>query len=146
MVFRKPEVRVGEEAAFQSVGAPGDRTIVVSVQSCMTVHPPPPSFAQSHVQFLDGSQNNDTYEVLQTWLTSDLPTSGALGVGRPALGDACERGGGCDYGAGVCGPLWGRGGEGGFTLGNMCFLDAIFWGMLGESERKGGRYDVGRGR
>ncbi|KAI9568859.1 Gryzun, putative trafficking through golgi-domain-containing protein [Boletus coccyginus] len=79
----KPGVSLVKTLVLMSSGAPGDRTIDVSVQSSTTVQPPPPSLAESHTrspspsEILDELQNRDTCEVLQTLL---IPTSSVFMV------------------------------------------------------------------
>lgn len=172
----KPGVSSVKTLVLMSSGAPGDRTIDVSVQSSTTVQPPPPSLAESHIrspspsETPDGLQNRDTCEFLRTLL---IPTSSAFMVRQdvayqrslrppPAPSDlsVLER------------PHWEAhvSGEAVVTTVVECAAPCgvevekvvlrqvvgvssmrIFWGqvadrMVGESEREDRRYDVGRGR
>ncbi|KAF8549955.1 hypothetical protein OG21DRAFT_1420431 [Imleria badia] len=77
----KPGVSVVKTLVLMSSGAPGDRTIDVSVQSSTTLRPASPSQSQagspSPSETLDASQNHEAGEILRTLL---IPTSSAFVV------------------------------------------------------------------
>lgn len=75
----KPGVSVVKTLVLMSSGAPGDRTIDVSVQSSTTVRPASQSQSRSPSpsETLDASQNHDTCEILRTLL---IPTSSVFAV------------------------------------------------------------------
>jgi hypothetical protein len=78
----KPGVSVIKTLVLMSSGAPGDRTIDVSVQSSTTVassRSQSPARSPSPSETLGASQNHDTGEILRTLL---IPTSSVFAVGQ----------------------------------------------------------------
>ena len=75
----KPGISVVKTLVLMSSGAPGDRTIDLSVQSSTTVRPASPSLTRSPSpsETLDASHSHDTGEILRTLL---IPTSSAFAV------------------------------------------------------------------
>ncbi|KAG8221229.1 glutathione transferase omega-1 [Butyriboletus roseoflavus] len=142
----KPGVSVVKTLVLMSSGAPGDRTIDVSVQSSTSIASQTLARAPSPSETLDDTQNHEREEILRTLL---IPTSSAFVVRQdvtyqrcleppPALADLSVFedehwvgrvgwGGGGDDGSRVCGAVWGGGGERGVA-------------SSGELEREGGRY------
>lgn len=73
----RPGVSVVKTLVLMSSGAPGDRTIDVSVQSSTTVPSEVQAPARAPSETLDGLQNHDTGEILRTLL---IPTLSAFVV------------------------------------------------------------------